>query len=82
MDLHTPAAPASPAMGDLAVDRFNCAAVFLCSAGTTAVRVAGFLADAPRAGGVDKTGGELQGSSLFCLFRSVVNVNPGGVLWG
>ena len=80
MDLRTPAASASPALGDLAVDRFDRAAAFLRLAGTTAIRTAGsFTGAAPRVGGVDKAGGELQGSSLFRLFGSAVNVNPGGV---
>ena len=79
MDLRTPATPASPALGDSAVDRFDLPAAFLRSVDTTAIYVAGFLAGAaPHAGGGDEVGGELQGSSLFCLFRSVVNVNPGG----
>ncbi len=78
MDLCTPVAPASLALGDLAGDRFDCAAAFLCLAGTTAVRAAGSLAGAPRVGEVDEAGGELQGLSLFHLFGSVVNVNLGG----
>ena len=83
MDLHTPTALASPALGDRAVDRFDLAAAFLRLAGTTAVRVAGSLAGAAlQVVWVDRARGELQGSSLFCLFGSVVNVNPGGVLWG
>ena len=81
MDLCTPAAPASPALGDSAVDCFNRAAAILRSAGTTAVRAAGSLAGAaPQVGGVDKAGGELQGLSLFCSCGGVVNVNLGGSL--
>jgi hypothetical protein len=83
MDFRTPSSSASPAAGDSAVDRFDRAAAFLRSAGTTAVRVAGSLAGAPRVGGVDGTGGELQGASLFHSFGGVVKVNPGGSLgWG
>ena len=78
MDFRTPSSSASPAAGDSAVDRFDRAAAFLRSAGTTAVRVAGSLAGAPRVGGVNETGGELQGASLFRSFGSVVNVNSGG----
>jgi len=82
MDFRTPSSSASPAAGDSAVDHFDRAAAFLRSAGTTAVRVAGSLAGAPRVGGVDGTGGELQGASLFRSFGSVVNVNPGGFFGG
>ncbi len=82
MDLCTPAAPASPALGDSAVDCFDHVAVFLHSVGTTTVRAEGSLTSAPQVWGVDEAGGELQGLSLFCSFGSVVNVNPGGVLWG
>ena len=78
MDLRTPAAPASPALGDSAVDCFNHAAAFLRLAGTTAIRATGSLAGAPQVGGVNKAGGEMQGLSLFCSFGSVVNVNPRG----
>ncbi len=78
MDFHTTSSSASPATGDLAVDRFNRATAFLRSVGTTAVRVAGSLAGAHRVGGVDETGDELQGASLFRSFGSVVNINPGG----
>ena len=79
MDLRTPAASASSALGDSAVDRFDRAAAFLRSAGTTAIRATGsFAGAAPQVGGVDEAGGELQGSSLFRSFGSVVNVNPGG----
>ena len=78
MDFCTPASSASPATEDLAVDCFDSAAAFLCSAGTTVVHAAGSLAGAPRVGGVNETGGELQGASLFRSFGSVVNVNPGG----
>ena len=67
-------------MGDSAVDRFDRAAAFLRLAGTTAVSAAGSLAGAPRVGGVDETGGELPGASLFRSFGSVVDVM--GVLWG
>ena len=56
---------ASPAPGNSAVDHFDLAAAFLRLAGTTAVRAAGSLAGAPRVGGVDETGCELQGGSLF-----------------
>ena len=80
MDFRTPASSAFPATGDSAVDCFDRAAAFLRSAGTTAVRAAGSLAGAPRVGGVDETGGDLHGSSLFRSFGSVVNVNPGGSL--
>ena len=51
MGLRTRAAPASPAMGESAVDCFACAVVFLRSAGTTAVRAAGSLAGALWVGG-------------------------------
>ena len=67
MGLRTPAAPASPAMGDSAVDCFDCAVLFLRLAGTTAVRAAGSLAGALWVGGGDETRGELQGSSLADL---------------
>ena len=80
--LPPPSSSASPALGDSAVDRFDRAAAFLRSAGTTAVRAAGSLAGTPWVGGVDETGGELQGGSLFCSFGSVVNVNPGGFFGG
>ena len=53
MDFHAPASLASPATVDLAVDRFDRAAAFLRSAGTTAVRAAGSLVGAPRVGGVN-----------------------------
>ena len=82
MDFRSPASSASPATGDLAVDRFDRSAAFLRSAGTTAARAAGSLAGAPRVGGVDKTGGELLWGSLCCSFGSAVNVNSGGVIWG
>jgi len=78
MDFRTPSSLASLAAGDSAVDRFDRAAAILCSAGTTTVRLACSLAGAPRVGGVDETGGELQGASLFRSFGGVVNVDPGG----
>ena len=78
MDFRTLAYAALPATGDLASDCFDRAAAFLRLAGSSAVCAAGSLAGAPQVGGVDEIGGELLGESLFCLFGSVVNVNPGG----
>ena len=83
MDLHTPAALASLALGDSAVNCFDRAAAFLRLAGTTAVRAAGsFTGAALWVGGVDTAGGELQGSSLIHSFGSVVNINPGEFFGG
>ena len=90
MDPRTPTALTSPALGGSAIDCFDHAAAFLRLAGTTAVHAAGSLTGAPQVGGADEAGGELQGSSLFRLVGSVVNVNPGGffgvegqgIFWG
>jgi hypothetical protein len=51
MDLRTPSSLASPAKGDSAVDRFDRAATFLRSTGTTTVRAVGSLAGVPWVGG-------------------------------
>ena len=78
MEFRTPASTAPPAAEGSAADRFDRAAAFLRSAGTSAVRAAGSLAGAPQVGGVNEVGGELQGAQMFRSFGSVVNINPGG----